>query len=466
MDIFNRKKLEKVTEELNNSLNREIELEAEISSLKNKYGGIIDIENEIKFREEEKKKQIEDIESKIEEVKNKSNIFKKRYEEGLEIYKGLKKQISLYNSTIKYYDYGLYEPIYDFNTSEEYKELLKENIEKQKQVINKDGATFCDTLWSVDGSVSKGSLKTKRTKKLMLRAFNGECDSLIAKVKWNNINNINERFNNIFEKINQLGEPSRIEITKEFFDLKKEELIITYEQQLKKYKGKEEQRRIREEAREEEKAQRELERNRRDAEKEELFYQKALEKVKREIEQATGAKYEALSDKIRVLEEELVKANEKKERAISMAQQTKIGYVYVISNIGSFGENIYKIGMTRRLEPEERIYELSNASVPFKYDIHALIFSEDAPTLENELHKKFDEYKVNMTNNRKEFFKVDLDKIMEEIKSMGFETDFIIEPEAREYRETQMILKTLQEKQEEIEENKESEFPDAEEIFM
>ncbi len=466
MDIFNTKKVKELEAVINNSEILIKTLEEEVDYLKNKYGQIIDIEEEIEKREEEKNEIIKNIESEIEEVKNKSNIFKKRYQEALNVYRELKKQISIFNSTINYFDFGLYEPIYDLDSSEKYKEILEKNIENQKLLIKTDRAAFCYTKWTVDGSIVAGRVMIKKTKQLMLRAFNGECDSLIAKVKWNNINNIKERFEKLLEKINKLGESNNIEITKEYYGLKKEELIITYEYQLKKYKDKEEQRRIREETREEEKAQRELDKNRRDAEKEELYYQKALDKVKSEIEKATGAKYDALSEKITYLEEELVKANEKKERAISMAQQTKIGYVYVISNIGSFGENVYKIGMTRRLEPEERIYELSNASVPFKYDIHALIFSEDAPTLEKELHQKFDDYKVNMTNSRKEFFKVELDKIIEEIKSMGFETDFIIEPEAREYKETQMILKTLQEKIEEQEENTTFEYPDAEEIFM
>lgn len=466
MDIFNTKKIKELEAVINNSEILIKTLEEEVDFLNNKYGDIIDIENEIKNREEQKTTIIKNIEAEIEEVNNKSNIFKSRYNEALSVYKDLKKQISTFNSTINFYDFGLYEPIYDFDSSEKYKELLERNIESQKSFIKLDIAATCYTKWYINESVVKGRVMIKRTKQLMLRAFNGECDSLIAKVKWNNINNIIERFDKIFEKINQLGESNNIEIRKEYFDLKKEELIITYEHQLKKYKDKEEQRRRREEKKEEEKAQREFERSRRDAEREELYFQKALQKVKSEIEKATGAKYEALSEKISYLEQELIKANDKKERAISMAQQTRIGYVYIISNIGSFGENVYKIGMTRRLEPEERISELSNASVPFRYDIHALIFSEDAPTLERELHKTFDDYKVNMTNYRKEFFKVEIDKIEEKIKLMGIETDFIIEPEAREYRETQILFNKIQGKQEVQEENSEFEYPDAEEIFL
>ena len=127
-----------------------------------------------------------------------------------------------------------------------------------------------------------------------------------------------------------------------------------------------------------------------------------------------------------------------------MAQQTKRGHVYVISNIGSFGENVYKIGMTRRLEPEDRVKELGDASVPFSFDIHAMIFSEDAPKLEAALHNQFEQHKVNMVNPRKEFFNVTLDEIKNVVKSNHIDATFIDIPEAEEYRETKAILKKLQ----------------------
>ena len=128
-------------------------------------------------------------------------------------------------------------------------------------------------------------------------------------------------------------------------------------------------------------------------------------------------------------------ARRNQERAISMAQQTKMGYVYIISNIGSFGEGVYKIGMTRRLDPEDRIRELSNASVPFKFDIHAMIFSEDAPALETLLHNAFEKNKVNKINSRKEFFRISLDEIENLIRESGIKATFIKTPEARDYRE-------------------------------
>jgi hypothetical protein len=220
---------------------------------------------------------------------------------------------------------------------------------------------------------------------------------------------------------------------------------------------------IQEELREEEKAKREFEQAQREAEKEEATFQKALDKARKEIEAATGEKYSKLQAQISLLEQELSEAHERKERAMSMAQQTKRGHVYIISNIGSFGENVYKIGMTRRLEPVDRIKELGDASVPFQFDIHAMIYSDEAPTLEYELHKAFSNRKVNMLNYRKEFFNVTLEEIEQKIKEIGLEAEFSKLPEAMEYRETLAILEKLrtQVEHKSVEELISEEFPSS-----
>jgi hypothetical protein len=204
---------------------------------------------------------------------------------------------------------------------------------------------------------------------------------------------------------------------------------------------------IQEELREEEKAKIEFEQAQREAEKEEENYQKVLDKARKEIELATGEKYNKLQSQIERLEIELREAQEKKERALSMAQQTKRGHVYIISNIGSFGENVYKIGMTRRLEPTDRVKELGDASVPFKFDIHAMIYSDEAPRLENELHKAFNNKKVNMLNNRKEFFNVTIDEIEQKTREIGLDAEFSRLPEAMEYKESLAILDKLNSQQ-------------------
>jgi len=136
----------------------------------------------------------------------------------------------------------------------------------------------------------------------------------------------------------------------------------------------------------------------------------------------------------------LDQARQNKQRAIARAQLTKSGFVYVISNIGSFGERVFKIGMTRRMEPMDRIDELSDASVPFPFDLHAMLYSDNAPELETTLHKLVQDRQVNLVNPRKEFYRdVDLEEIEAFVKNRGLSAQFIKIPEAKEYRETLAI---------------------------
>jgi len=191
---------------------------------------------------------------------------------------------------------------------------------------------------------------------------------------------------------------------------------------------------------EEKKAQQEYARAIKQAQKDEEKAQFEIEKRQAKLQEAkTQEQLQKLNEEIAKLQAALKDAIERRERALSMAQQTKSGYVYVISNIGSFGEGIYKIGMTRRLDPMERIFELGNASVPFPFDVHTFIYSEDAPALEAYLHKVFDNKKVNTVNYRKEYFRTTLDEIKNALIRKGIEADFIEEPPAYQYRESMNI---------------------------
>lgn len=418
----------------------------EIEKLKlqlDRYKPIADIEAET----ENQKKNLEQLKSlkqaEVKTVEDDLNKLNTDYQMALATYTKLRKEVSLFENKLDLIEYGVYEPIYDFEKSDEYRAEQNRIIELQKQMISSETAAICSTKWTIDGSEAKGRASTKRYIKLTLRAFNGECESLIAKVKWNNVNQIKERIKKSYETINKIGESQAVSIQGEYLKLKIKELTLEYEYQLKRQQEKEEHRAAQEELREEEKARREFEQAQKEAEKEEANYEKALEKARKEIGIATGEKHDKLQAQIEKLEHELKEAHERKERAISMAQQTKRGHVYIISNIGSFGEQVFKIGMTRRLEPIDRIKELGDASVPFQFDIHAMIYSEDAPTLENSLHKAFTNKKVNMLNYRKEFFKVTLDEIEQKTKEIGLEAEFKRLPEAMEYRETLAILEKL-----------------------
>ena len=419
---------------------------AEIQELKTqleRYKSISDIEAEVTNQMNSLELMVSSKTSEVRTAEDNLNALNSNYKTALETYTKLRKEVGVFESKLDLIEFGVYEPVYDFEKSDEYRTEQNRIVEKQKAMVGANTAAICTTQWTVEGSEARGKAVVRVYKKLMLRAFNGECDVLIAKVKWNNVNQMKERMQKIFDAINKLGEGFKVHLNTEYFDLKRKELILEHEYQTKRQQEKEATRAIQEELREEEKAKREFEQAQREAQKEEMNYQKALDKARKEMELATGEKHDRLQTQIENLEQELKEAQEKKERALSMAQQTKRGHVYVISNIGSFGENVYKIGMTRRLEPEDRVKELGDASVPFQFDIHAMIYSDEAPTLEYELHKAFTDRKVNMLNYRKEFFNVTLEEIEQKIKDIGLNAEFSKIPEAMEYRETLAILEKL-----------------------
>ena len=233
-------------------------------------------------------------------------------------------------------------------------------------------------------------------------------------------------------------------ITPEYLSARLEELkwaVIVMEL---KAQAQEEQRRIREQMREEEKARREYEKAMKDAAKEEEMLRKAMEKAQKQMETANEAKRAEYEAKLADLQQQLKEAEERGQRAMSMAQQTKHGNVYVISNIGAFGENVYKVGMTRRLDPLDRVKELGDASVPFPFDVHAVIESDDAPGLETELHKALAIKQMNKVNPRKEFFKVSLSDIKALVERKGLSTNWTMAAEAAEYRETLAIEEAME----------------------
>ena len=224
----------------------------------------------------------------------------------------------------------------------------------------------------------------------------------------------------------------------DYIRLKVEEIKLLYDLHTTREKKKEEQRLLKEQQREEAAAQREFERELKKAQKDQQKAEEALllakEKAEKEKENAEAfAKYQ---EQIASLQAALEEAQKRSERVMSMAQQTRQGWVYIISNIGSFGENVYKIGMTRRLDPMERVNELGDASVPFPFDVHAMIFSEDAPALETALHQAFENQKTNLVNGKKEFFNVPLYAIKDKVKELGYEVEFEEIPTAPQYRDT------------------------------
>lgn len=355
----------------------------------------------------------------------------------------LSSELSALDEEANLQSFGFYKPHYDFASSAAYQAKLDEIRAKQKKMISDKTAAVGDIEWTVNGSKTEGRKSINQTIKLLLRAFNGECDAAIAKVRYNNIHVMETRIRKAHEAITGLAKVQECRIVPEYLDLKMQELHLAHEYQEKVQAEKEEQRRIREQMREEEIALREIEKAKQDAEKEEQRYAAALVQARLEAQYAVGAKQQKMLDHIAELERRLNEAHSNKERAIARAQMTRSGHVYVISNIGSFGDNVYKIGMTRRLEPMDRVNELGDASVPFRFDVHAIIFAEDAPALEAKLHRTFHERRVNRINEKREFFHVTLEEIADVVRNEHGEIEFTHTPAAEEYRKTVALAQQL-----------------------
>ena len=449
-DFFKAKELQLIKEQGD----RIQELEEEVKVL-SPYKSIVNIEADI----ESKLNQLDlDIAERIKTLKQNEQTAKdfiqnakdrvdelnQRYEEGYALYMRLTSEVKIYNEILEYAEYGIYQPHFEFDTSEIYKIQLLELRERIKELVKNNLAVLGGENISWNNSLTAGQAMVKREKKLMLRAFNGESDSFIADVSWNNITRMEERIEKSFNAINKVYAAQGVYITREYADLKLQELRLAYEYKRKLHEEKEEQRAIREQMREEEKVRRDIENALAKAKKEEETYQKALDKARQEIAEAVGDKQEKLQQKISELEARILEAETNRERALSMAQQTRRGHVYIISNIGAFGNDVYKIGMTRRLDPLDRVRELGDASVPFPFDVHAIIYSEDAPALEASLHRAFDHKRMNLINMRKEFFRVTLEEIEQVVHQNGAEIEFTKIAEARDYRETMSKIKSLQ----------------------
>ncbi len=280
-------------------------------------------------------------------------------------------------------------------------------------------------------------------------AFNGRVDAILSRVRHDNYGTLEQEIRDAFSLVVHNGEAFRnARILPAYLDARISELRWAVVVQELKLKEREEQRRIQEQIREEEKARRDYERAMQEAAKEEEIIRKAMEKARAEIAQASAAEQAQLEAQLAQLNQKLTEAEAKNQRALSMAQQTRSGHVYIISNVGSFGADVLKIGMTRRLEPDDRIKELGDASVPFTFDVHAMIRSDDAPALERLLHTEFDEHRINKVNYRKEFFRVPLSRIRELVGARGLEATFTMTADAREYRETQALEKMTPEERE------------------
>ena len=333
--------------------------------------------------------------------------------------------------------YSLLDELAEAYGFEEAGQQLKEARERSKLMVESGRAASC-------AYVEKNRKDTAI--RFVIDAFNGKVDSILTRSKSDNYGTLERQIQDAFALVNNNGAAFRdARLTEEYLQARLAELRWMSAVLAVREREKEEQRAIREQMREEERARREIERALKDAAKEEESLQKAMEKVRAQVEKASDEQRVRFEVELAALQEKLKQAEERNQRALSMAQQTRAGHVYVISNIGSFGEDVYKVGMTRRLEPLDRVRELGDASVPFAFDVHAMIWSDDAPTLERALHKEFVRSQVNKVNPRKEFFRLGLTKLRQAIESKGIEASWTMSAAALEYRESLSLEKRLQE---------------------
>lgn len=451
------KKLEAIRLEVDKLKNKAAQLNTEITEMEQTKEKV---KESIKQIEQDKKDKIREIEEEIQLAarrekeklskglqalrKETEQLDRKIGEQKLTIDKNEAEIIEL-RDEILLQSFSLYRPQYDFVNSAQYKNKLDEIREYQKQMIKQDMAALGDTNWTVNNNARKGKKMVNDTKKLLLRAFNSECEFVISKVKYNNFDTCLKRIQKASETISKLGVVMNISIHPKYYELKVQELRLALEYQQMKQREKEEQQELRARMREEARIQREIEAERKKAEKEKQHYINALKEAQKQlIECEDEAQKTALEEKLDKMQKQVAKIDSNLADIDYREANQRVGYVYVISNIGSFGENVYKIGMTRRLNPQERVDELGNASVPFNFDVHAMIFSKDAPALETALHHAFDDRKVNMVNKRREFFNVTLDDIEKVVKeNFDGSVEFIKTAAAEQYRETLKIKQEI-----------------------
>lgn len=425
------------------------EYKTELEKIKNEYNKLkstqLSVEKmdalELQKFVDEKNKEINELNKVVTDLhKNIDDIKCEIRDKNTELNE-LKNQLIDVSEVVELESFGIYTPKYNLTSSDQYKTKLEVIRNKQKSMIQSKKAVLFFDGWTVDGSKEKGKKMNDNNIKLILRSFNNECEAAINKVKFNNIDKIEKRIFKSFEQLNKLNKAVRISLRREYLDLKIQELYLVYEYERKKEEEKEELREQKRREKEEKALLKEIEQKKKIIDKDIKHYEIMIEELREKLKLLTDKEEkDILSKQLLELHEKVEEKQEEKDELDYRTANASAGYVYIISNIGAFGNDVFKIGVTRRLDPLERIAELSSASVPFKFDVHALIFSYDAYKLENELHNYFDKYRVNKVNNRKEFFKVPIDEIelkLNEYKDLTIE--FTKEADAEEYKQSSKV---------------------------
>jgi chromosome segregation ATPase len=322
---------------------------------------------------------------------------------------------------------GIYEYHHPLSDAVAYQERLGTLREQIKAMTRKGGgAVLGATNWTVNGSASQGRAMVRDFSKLMLRAYNAEADNLVRSLKPYKLEASAERLTKVATTIVKLGKTMDIRISDPYHRLRIQELELTADFRAKQAEEKEREREEQARLREERKAQQELQRERERLEKERQHYENALAALQAKADEEGAHR----------MREQLAEIDRAIQDVDYRAANIRAGYVYVISNLGSFGDRIVKIGMTRRLEPLDRVRELGDASVPFRYDVHALFFSDDAVGIEAKLHERLADRRVNRVNLRREFFYATPAEVKVHLQELAGELlQYEEVPEALEFRQ-------------------------------
>jgi len=420
--------------------------------------GILDVfgSSEVKKENERLRALIEQIgasdaigvQNHIEQLRAEENNYVAR---NIEILKEIEKAETLLSEkeaglisiddTLLLESFALYKPHFAFQDSAEYKARLDDVREKQKAMIREKTAATGSQTWKVNNSLTEGRKLVNDMTKLVLRSFNNECDYCVDNVKFHNFDRMVKRITTSYDALNKLGKTMSVSISGGYMNLKYDELVLAFEYQQKKEEEKEILRQKREEMREQAKLEQEIKAARDRIAKEKKHFASAIEDLQNRIGKTSDPdQLKDLEQKVSQLKEQSGKLDEEERLIDYRVQNAKAGYVYIISNIGAFGEGIYKIGMTRRLEPLDRIAELGDASVPFPFDVHALVFSENAPDLEAKIQQHFHAFRLNKINNRKEFFRADINEIEHVVRTNYDKVlNLVKDCQAEQYRESLLL---------------------------
>ena len=429
MDVFKATSIKQENERLRTELDSQRKLYSDLRALFDEIGG----------------REVELAKAKKVEYDVRSEALKRELVQLRQVREDLKMRIANYESErvvleeeLLLESFALYKPKFALTSSLDYKSRLERVRDSQKTLIKQGEAVRANENWTVNGSAAEGKKMVGDMKKLLLRSFNNECDYCVDNVKFNNIESFEKRIDKSFEAVRKLGRTWSAEVTQRYKDLKIDELRLAFEYQLKKQEEKEEQRKAREQLREQQKLEQEIRAAREKIAKERRHFVVAIRQLETKLTAVLTTEERAdVEAKLASVRSQCADLDNAEKEVDYREKNAKAGYVYVISNLGAFGEKVFKIGMTRRLEPLDRIDELSDASVPFDFDVHALIFSDDAPALESKLHKHFEATRMNKVNRRREFFRAEIGEI-ETVIRQNYEKvfDLVREASASDYRES------------------------------